>query len=182
MAIRKIRKRDGRIVRFDPRKITNAILKAFRATGVEDGKNAEKVKDDVVRAIERRYKKKLVTVEGVQDIVEEMLIKDDFPKVAKAYILYRQKRAEKRETRRFFGAEQIDVSLNAARVLERRYLVKDKEGRVVESPRGMFSRVARSIAKADKKYDPKADTESLAKDFYQLMSALEFLPNSPTLM
>lgn len=182
MAVRKIRKRDGRIVKFDPSKITNAILKAFRATGAEDGRNAEKVKDHVVSAVEKRYRDSLPTVEGVQDIVEEMLIKHDFPKVAKAYILYRQKRAEKRETRRFFGAEQIDVSLNAARVLERRYLVRDREGRVAESPGGMFSRVAQSIAKVERKYDRKADTKRLAKEFYDLMSSLEFLPNSPTLM
>ena len=71
---------------------------------------------------------------------------------------------------------------NAKAVLERRYLVKDEKGECVETPEDLFRRVAAAIASADRNYDPEADTAALAEQFYQRMSNLEFLPNSPTLM
>jgi ribonucleoside-diphosphate reductase alpha chain len=71
---------------------------------------------------------------------------------------------------------RIDLSANALRVLERRYLAKDENGKVVETPDEMFRRVAGAVAQADE--DPR-EAEGL---FYGIMTRLEFLPNSPTLM
>ncbi len=75
-----------------------------------------------------------------------------------------------------------DLTKNAVTVLERRYLKRDKEGKILETPVQMFQRVADTIAAADKKFNAKADTAQVAQDFYRMMSNLEFLPNSPTLM
>ncbi len=77
---------------------------------------------------------------------------------------------------------RLKLSENALRVLERRYLKKDKNGRVLESPEDMFRRVARTIAEADRIYDPQADVQKVEEEFYRLMTRLEFMPNSPTLM
>ncbi len=74
------------------------------------------------------------------------------------------------------------VSGNALRVLEKRYLKKDPAGQVIESPDQLFQRVAENIAKADQIYDANADLTAMAADFYQVISELKFLPNSPTLM
>ncbi|MEE8469781.1 MAG: vitamin B12-dependent ribonucleotide reductase [Dehalococcoidia bacterium] len=74
------------------------------------------------------------------------------------------------------------VSPNARAVLERRYLVKDKKGKVVESPEDMFRRVAHHVALADLQYDPEADITAREKEFFQVLASFEFLPNSPTLM
>ena len=74
------------------------------------------------------------------------------------------------------------LSKNALTVLEKRYLKRDKTGKVLEKPADMFHRVAEAIASADAKLDTKADTASLAEKFYQMMTSFEFLPNSPTLM
>ncbi len=74
------------------------------------------------------------------------------------------------------------LSKNAITVLERRYLLKDQAGRVVETPADMFRRVADVIAHADTKFSGNADTSALADEFYTIMANLEFLPNSPTLM
>ncbi|HHL40357.1 MAG TPA: vitamin B12-dependent ribonucleotide reductase [Deltaproteobacteria bacterium] len=71
---------------------------------------------------------------------------------------------------------------NSLRVLEKRYLMKDGSGRVVETPEELFRRVSRNIASAEVRYDPKADVEAVAREFYEMMASLEFLPNSPTLM
>ena len=73
------------------------------------------------------------------------------------------------------------LTSNALLVLEKRYLMKE-DGRVVETPEMLFRRVAWNIAEADRLYDPAADIDSVSEEFYQLMSDLRFLPNSPTLM
>lgn len=74
------------------------------------------------------------------------------------------------------------LTKNAITVLERRYLKRDKEGKILETPVQMFHRVADTIASADKKFDEKTDTTIIADEFFRMMSLLEFLPNSPTLM
>jgi len=78
---------------------------------------------------------------------------------------------------------KLKLSDNASKVLERRYLKKDEQGKVVETPEEMFQRVSSAIALADKMHG-KSDQEvaNLEKDFYRIMTALEFLPNSPCLM
>ncbi|HEX74816.1 MAG TPA: vitamin B12-dependent ribonucleotide reductase [Dehalococcoidia bacterium] len=76
----------------------------------------------------------------------------------------------------------MNLTENASRVLERRYLKKDKTGQVIEKVEEMFRRVAQTIASAELIYDPKADVKAREEEFYQLMANLEFLPNSPTLM
>ncbi|MEI8061080.1 MAG: vitamin B12-dependent ribonucleotide reductase [Candidatus Berkelbacteria bacterium] len=75
-----------------------------------------------------------------------------------------------------------EISENSRMVLERRYLKKDEDGKLIETPRDMFMRVATTIAQADKTYDKNADTDALAKRFYSMISSFEFMPNSPTLM
>ena len=75
-----------------------------------------------------------------------------------------------------------DLTKNAITVLERRYLKRDKEGKILETPAQMFRRVADTIAGGDGKFSEKTDTAQLSEEFYQMMSNLEFLPNSPTLM
>ena len=67
-------------------------------------------------------------------------------------------------------------------VLERRYLIRDDQGHPTETVEELFRRVARAIAAPDKAYDPAADIAALEEEFYELMTSLEFLPNSPTLM
>lgn len=74
------------------------------------------------------------------------------------------------------------LSANALTVLQRRYLIKDRDGRVVETPRQMFWRVAWNVAQAEALHDPHADVTATAREFYEAMARLEFLPNSPTLM
>ncbi len=76
----------------------------------------------------------------------------------------------------------LPLSHNALVVLARRYLKRDELGQVVETPEDMFRRVAKAIARPDKKYDKKADTKGLEERFYELMTTFQFMPNSPTLM
>ncbi len=80
------------------------------------------------------------------------------------------------------NTDDISLSTNARKVLERRYLLKDEGGRIIESPREMFQRVAKAVAEADLLYDKGTDVKELEQEFFDLMVNLDFLPNSPTLM
>lgn len=74
----------------------------------------------------------------------------------------------------------INLTLNSLKVLEKRYLKKDEEGRVIETPEELFRRVSAFVASADSLYGlPARATE---EEFYEMMTSLYFLPNSPTLM
>ena len=74
------------------------------------------------------------------------------------------------------------LSPNAKKVLERRYLKKNEDGKVVETPEDMLRRVASNIAQADLFYTPTANIKETEEKFFNMMARLEFMPNSPTLM
>ncbi len=78
--------------------------------------------------------------------------------------------------------ELTQLTPNAVTVLKKRYLKKDPQGNVIETPEEMFRRVARNIAQADRFYQPQIDLSLVEEGFYSLMTSLDFLPNSPTLM
>lgn len=78
--------------------------------------------------------------------------------------------------------DRSSLSQNAITVLEKRYLKRDPEGRLIETPEEMFRRVANNIAEADRRYRSASQTTETAETFYDLLSSLAFLPNSPTLM
>ncbi|MEG1604817.1 MAG: anaerobic ribonucleoside triphosphate reductase [Clostridia bacterium] len=91
-------KRDGRKMSFDTEKITQAILKAFAATGsAKSEKTAQELTAQVVEQLARNESIEVPTVEQVQDAVERMLIENGFVRTAKSYILYRAERSRARE-------------------------------------------------------------------------------------
>ena len=192
-------KRDGRVEPFNAEKITAAIVKAMQATGAPDGAFARASTERVIEQLGERP-----TVEEIQDVVERVLVEAGRTDLAKAYILYRQRRADLRRAKHLLGvADDLKLSVNASQVLERRYLQRDARGHVVETPREMLVRVARAIAAPDANYPAcgtaalgcdsprptaegrcatQSDIESTEHEFLEMMARLEFLPNSPTLM
>jgi ribonucleoside-diphosphate reductase alpha chain len=182
--IKQIRKRDGLIVEYNVEKIAAAINKSFFVVGRNDPILAGKLAKEAGAKLNSRFPDKIPGVEDVQDIVENVLIKESQGDAAKAYILYRQERARIREAKAALGMEDdLKLSINAASVLERRYLRKDENRHVAETPGQMFRRVAATIAAADSGYGKTpAEVSALAEEFYSLMTDFLFLPNSPTLM
>jgi ribonucleoside-diphosphate reductase alpha chain len=81
-----------------------------------------------------------------------------------------------------FLKEGLVLSDNSSKVLAKRYLKKDSEGNVIETPEQMFRRVAHHIAMAEEKYTDNAPVEKIEDIFYRMMTEFKFLPNSPTLM
>jgi ribonucleoside-diphosphate reductase alpha chain len=78
--------------------------------------------------------------------------------------------------------EELILSENAIKVLERRYLARDAEGNLTETPAGMFARVASAVARADEPFRGEEGAKRAEAAFGEMMTSLEFLPNSPTLM
>ena len=182
-----IKKRDGRIVNFDQSKITKAVFKVFQAQGRDDKKLAEKISDKIVDNLNKNFEGKTPSVEQIQDIVVNVLNKEKYKEVAEAYNLYREKRKEIRDAKWWLLSQNIKTKLtsNALRVLESRYLKKNSQNKIIETPQELFQRVASNIASAESFFKPSiSDDEifNIGEKFYRMMASVEFLPNSPTLM
>jgi ribonucleoside-diphosphate reductase alpha chain len=164
----------------DRDRVAKAVFAAAESMGISDRKLLEKFTEQVSQRLEvahpfpgmeefvpRQTTPRLVDVSPsqIQAMVKEILTVDEFSPQARSQVI-----------------SGIKLSDNALRVLERRYLTKDGEGRIIETPQELFHRVARHIASTELIYNPKADVSLYEEAFYQLMENLEFLPNSPTLM
>jgi ribonucleoside-diphosphate reductase alpha chain len=161
-------------------RVARAVFAAAESMGITDRKLLERFIEQVSQRLEvaqpfpgmeefvpRQTTPRLagVSPSQIQAMVKEILTADEFSPQAKSQVI-----------------SGIKLSDNALRVLERRYLSKDGEGKVIETPQELFRRVAKHIASAEPHYDAKADVSFWEEAFYQLMANLDFLPNSPTLM
>ncbi|MEF8917661.1 MAG: adenosylcobalamin-dependent ribonucleoside-diphosphate reductase [Candidatus Bipolaricaulota bacterium] len=161
MEINKVKKRDGSIVDFDQTKIRDAIIKAAQASGSSAINKADELAKKVTEDLEEIYgevdfgKEEFPEVEDIQDMVEKVLIEEGHYSTAKAYILYRQEHRQKRREkeklldRAKVGSVGKKFSLKALRVLASRYLLRDGEGKIVESPKELFERVATTVTIPD---------------------------------
>jgi len=171
MAIKEVRKRDGTIVSFDPSKIQTAIEKAMSALGSLDEKKAILFTKEITDELNSSGIK-IPDIEQIQNSVEEILERHD-ERLFKIYSLYRRSRGNVREIKKYFKIkDDLKLSVNALKVLQERYLLKDSKGKIIETPTEMFRRVAKSIAENRKQHE----------QFFNAMKNFEFLPNSPTLM
>lgn len=181
-------KRNKEKVEFDKEKIVNAIFRAFSDVHSEDeDQDNLRIANDLADKVVNRINdtgKDAIEVEEIQDIVESVLMEAD-KAVAKSYILFRHKRAEIRSAKASLGIQEDDLKLplNSITVLAARYLLKDANGKVIESPKQLFTRVAHAIAGVEKSYGKNdAEVERIEQDFYEAMTSFKFMPNSPTLM
>jgi ribonucleoside-diphosphate reductase alpha chain len=185
--------------------IARAIFSAAESMGISDREKIEKMIDQVIERIEPRSlpgmeglvsesknkNKYNPSVAEIQNLMKEILAKEqkgqpqenqkEQPKMNNAAIKSTVKIVTE-EKKKATGLKELAFSENAIHVLEKRYLKKDKSGKPTETPADLFQRVSQTIAQADLKYDPQADVNARAEQFYKTMTRLEFLPNSPTLM
>lgn len=171
--------------------IARAIFAAAESMGITDRKMLEELTSQVIQRLEPKP-----TLPGMEDLVSKQQkqkpsttqIRDTVKQILAEKQQEVEKPAQKQTvTVAASGAASwtgigLQLSQNALTVLEKRYLKKDSQGQVIETPEEMFRRVARHIASVETKYDPKANVGFWEEKFYQLVTSLEFLPNSPTLM
>ena len=98
--IQKVRKRDGREVPFNESKIADAIFRAAQAVGGQDRQMADELASVASMFLEREFEGRTPGIEDIQDVVERVLIETGHARTAKAYILYRDRRARRRESLR----------------------------------------------------------------------------------
>ncbi|MBU4360321.1 vitamin B12-dependent ribonucleotide reductase [Candidatus Parcubacteria bacterium] len=187
--VEQIKKRDGRIVPFDEKRVLSVITKAAEATRSRDDKEIKRLSKIVVDKLHDKYDGHTIpSVEQVQDIIIQTLIKEGCQHIARVYIIYRQRHKERRLMNIPLTEvmEVAGLTENSLVVLKKRYLLKDENSEVAEKPSDMFKRVAKNIASADEMYKnlyhQDIDVKKTAKKFYEIMAKREFMPNSPTLM
>ncbi len=183
--INSIKKRDNTIVPFDENKIIKAIFKSVKAVGGEDIDEVKRLTSIIVNKIQEKLtENENPNVELVQNMVEKVLIEEGHAKTAKTYIIYRHKHDEMRKIKEMLGVtDELKLPVNTVKVLASRYLIKNNEGKIIETTKELFERVSNAIASGDKLYG-KSNEEitKISKKFYNMMISSEFLPNSPTLM
>ena len=110
----KIKKRDGRLVKFNAEKITNAIAKAGAVTEEFDLPEARKLTIKVLNLAEKLFDSRVLNVEEIQDIVEEVLLLSSYRKTAKSYIIYRDQHARLRDIANKMEVDLVDQYLKKA--------------------------------------------------------------------
>lgn len=176
----RVRHRDGHLVAFDTNRIRTAVARAATEIGHPDPGVADSVAIAVTAAL--AGSRSTPTVEEIQDLVEAELNSSGYTDIARAYIVYRQRRAELRSAKQLLGVrDELKLSLAAVTVLGERYLLRDERGRPTESTGEMMDRVAEFVAAAEDDYTPGTSAR-WAAEFAGLLRRLDFLPNSPTLM
>jgi ribonucleoside-diphosphate reductase alpha chain len=114
----------------------------------------------VARAVADALGPRLAPVEEIQDFVAARLGEAGLDDVARAYIIYRQRRAELRTAKALLGVrDELKLSLAAVTVLRERYLLRDEQGRPTESTGEMMDRAARCVAAAEDDYQPGSSTQ-----------------------
>lgn len=104
---KRVRGRSGRLRKFNQDRITSAIHKAIVAVEGRDGEIAQKLSDEVVKILAKRYQDKTPNVEDIQDVVEEVLIKNKLTDVARAYIIYRKQHEEIRDVNSLMNSDKL---------------------------------------------------------------------------
>lgn len=176
-----VTKFDGRVEPFSVEKLKASIEKALKAVGLE--KYLDEVLNDVLSGIGE--KRQVLSVSELADrveraLIERVIVDDRFELAARRYVLARIYNHVYGKGRwREFAPEDLALTYSSLRTLVSRYLNKDPATlRIRETPSQLFWRVAKYIASAEK----PDQREYWAKRFYDVMSSLRFLPNSPTLM
>ncbi len=178
---KQVKKRDGSLVKFNETKIQYAIERAAFEV-LQDRAEAVSISNRVTDVVIRRLQR-IPNVESIQDIIETVLMSEGYNHIAKSYILYREKRSQLRFTKSALGIkDDLKLPVNTMEVLRRRYLLKDDNQNIIETPSELFRRVAHNVAKAEDNFKSRHGREETEEKFYQMMRNLEFMPNSPTLM
>ena len=183
---KKIRKRDNSLADFEPKKIERAIFRAALEV-LGDEKEASRLAaastEEVLAKVASRFRARIPSVEEIQDIVEEVLMEQGLSSIARSYILYRQEHQDLRQVKFIYGIkDDLKLPLNTLLVLKKRYLLKDDERKIIETPAELFRRVARGISEGEAAFKSKRSKDEVEEKFLRMMTELEFMPNSPTLM
>jgi len=185
--------------------IARIVFANAEAMGIRDRKLVEKLTTQVIERLEKAQSQALPTLPGMEELVDRrsrqsphgrmpteaeieamvMEVLNTHKPISEPVQKEEAKAEMETETEVTTPKETISttgLTDTALQVLKKRYLKKDNDGNVVETPEEMFRRVATTVAAAELIHNPRANTKAVEDEFFKLMYGLEFLPNSPTLM
>ena len=163
-----VKKRSGEIQAFDAHKLRTSIQNAMKDISHKD--ESQKVLTLIINKLStHRF---IFSTKDLRDLVEDSLLELKLKEIAKSYATFKKFNLELKE---FLRTPSNNISHNAHIVLSQRYLRRDSKGKIIETPDQLFHRVANHVASAEK------DKKKYSEEFYQLLSSLDFLPNTPCL-
>jgi len=174
-----ITKRNGERQAFDQAKLTASIFRAAQSVGGSDETIAQALSGFVLDHLRSANpRKQIFTSVEVGDAVEKVLVKHGHANTAKAFILHRETRRQVKNSEKRLGVnDDVGFPYNALVVLKKKYLQKDDDGAVRETPGEMFERVAQAVAWAEKRSERNRWEEA----FFSMLVKRDFLPGGRTL-
>ena len=179
----RVKKRGGQLVKFREEKIRAALQNAIEAAD-DSVKDLEGLVKQILMRVQKNNKT-IIRIEEIQDIIEDVLVKNNLTAIAREYMLYRRKRQEEREAKTAIIGQvtKANLSLNAVKLFHDKYLLRDDEGAVIENPDEMFDRVASAIAEVEENYTKDEKLVRRWKNrFKRSMQNLDFLPSTSILI
>lgn len=178
--VKQVLKLSGITQDFNPEKISESIWKAAQKVGGNDKSLSLTLGEEVLSILEERYPNgEIIETVEIGELVEKVLIERGHAKTAKEFIRFRENKKHFRQDKESLGIkDDIGLGYNTLYILKQRYLKRDEEGKIIETPKGMLRRVAKTLARVEKTKKLQDKWES---EFYKLMESFDFLPGTRTL-
>jgi len=163
---------------YQKEKVFRSIIRAQENINAIDETLAIQISDLVDSDLNKRLRKEAVIgTDDIGDTVERILLEENLFHIAKAYLIARERQRQEARASKGMGIkDDLGLSYNQLIVIGNKYLQKDDHGKIIETPKQMFVRVAKAIANAEKK-----DKKVWEEKFFKLMTEFRFLPGGRTL-
>ena len=175
-----IKKRSGELQVYNKEKVVRSIYRAQENIEKQDWDQARVIGKLVVDELEEKFKQeKILGSDEVGDVLERVLIDNKLYDIARAFIIAREKQRQEDKAEKGLGVvDDVGLPYTSIVVLKNKYLQKNDSGQVIETPKDLFKRVSKALARAEKTAKLKKTWE---RKFYKSMKYLEFLPGGRTL-
>ncbi|HJX59268.1 ribonucleoside-diphosphate reductase, adenosylcobalamin-dependent [Candidatus Woesebacteria bacterium RBG_19FT_COMBO_47_8] len=178
--LKKVAKLDGSQEEFKPEKISSSIFMAAQNVGGTDKSLSVVLANQVLKLLKVKFTNgETVSTAEIGNLVEKVLIENGHARTAKAFIVYRENKKHLHQDKSSLGIkDDIGLPYNTLYILKQRYLKRNADGEIVETPAEMIDRVAKALARVEK---GKEKVNEWYLKFKEMMTSFDFLPGSRTL-
>lgn len=172
-----VEKLSGKREEFASGKIIESVWKAAQKVGGTDKSLSHALGGEVIEILKNKYPDgEIIKTSAIGELVEKVLVERGHAKTAKEFIRHRENKKHARQDKESLGVrDDIGLSYNTLYILKERYLKRDLKGKIIETPSGMFKRVAKFLAGVEK---TKKLQSEWYKKFYKVMIDFEFHPGT----
>lgn len=175
-----VKKRNGEVQVYSDAKVIHSIFRAQENINKPDLEQAKTIGKIVITELKKRFEaEKILGSDEIGDVVERVLIDEKLYDIARAFIIARERQRQEHKAEHGLGViDDVGLPYSSIVVLKNKYLMKDENGRPLETPKQCFRRVALALAAAETSKSAKTQAE---EKFFSVMSTLRFLPGGRTL-